>query len=171
MGGVNEVNQPGVLQGRHRLLNEVLVVRDHRVAVGGLIARRDQGVQREGVLLRRRQLLLDEAADHPSFLEAQAHAQIIRLAHKWSLSDDSSLCCRCGHRRERSNCEKHVDRASDCLELVPDWSGGKAGINKRAAAFANSSTTTRLGTYGCSPVSATATLMQANAPATSYAQK
>jgi len=71
------MNEPGVLQSRQRLLHQPVAEADDRIPVGGLIARREKGVEREGVLLRRCQLLLDERADHPSLLEVQAHGLII----------------------------------------------------------------------------------------------
>jgi len=41
-------------------LDKALVVIDDRVAVGGLVAGGDEGIECEWVLVRRRQLLLDE---------------------------------------------------------------------------------------------------------------
>ncbi len=77
--GIDEADEPIVLQRGQCPLHGAAVVGDNRVAVRGLVAGRYQRVEAQRVLLWRRQLLFDEAADHPPLLEAQAHKAIIRV--------------------------------------------------------------------------------------------
>ena len=53
-----------------------LVVVHHRVAVGRLVARQPQRVERERVLVRRRALLLDQARDHPDLDCVRFHGRV-----------------------------------------------------------------------------------------------
>ncbi len=74
---MHETHEAGVLEARQRLGHRAFFESDDRIPVRRLVARRQESVEGEGILLRRRQLLLDEAADHPSLLEVQAHPLII----------------------------------------------------------------------------------------------
>src|SRR5260370_10086578 len=62
-----------VLEAQHRRLDRAFVVGDHWEAIGRLVARRDQGIEGERVLLRCRQLLLDQGPDHPQLFGSELH--------------------------------------------------------------------------------------------------
>ena len=63
-------------QSGQRRLYRILVVRDHRLAVGFLVASVHQRVQRERVILGRRDLFFHEGAQHPrlNVVQLDAHA-------------------------------------------------------------------------------------------------
>ena len=61
-----------------RLVDLRLGVLDDRVAVGRLVAREAQGVEREWVLVGRRPLLLEEAAEHPKLDGIGVHERSVR---------------------------------------------------------------------------------------------
>ena len=60
-----EVLLPQVVQGAG---HHVLVIADHRLPVGGLVAGQGQRVEGEGILLRSRRFLLDQAAEDAHLL-------------------------------------------------------------------------------------------------------
>ena len=82
--GIDEADESCFLERRERPLHQSAVVADHRVAVRGLVAGRHKRVEAEWVLLGRRQLLFDEAADHPSLFQAQAHGPILGSLPLWT---------------------------------------------------------------------------------------
>ena len=68
----------------------VLAEVDDRVAVGGLVGRRDQRVQGERVLLGRGELLLHQAPEHSSRFGGKGHARtVVRRprADPWECGD------------------------------------------------------------------------------------
>src|SRR4051812_2167416 len=71
---VHGPEQVALAQTADRETHRGHVVRDDGVAAGGLVAGGEQCVLGEGVLLRRRQLLLDQAAEDTSFLSRELHA-------------------------------------------------------------------------------------------------
>ncbi len=72
--GQHEAHQLLVLQLVERRQDRRLVVAHDRLPVRGLVAGRLEGVDREGVLLRRGQTLLDERAQDAGTFRAQLHA-------------------------------------------------------------------------------------------------
>ena len=70
---VDEAKEASLFERGQRQLDRRLVVGDHWVTVGRLVARQDQGIQREWVVLGRCQLLLRQAADHPCLDLIQFH--------------------------------------------------------------------------------------------------
>ena len=73
VGGVVETYKPSGFERRQGGMDGGLVVFHHGVPVGGLVARQQESVDRQGVLLGGRQVFLDEAPDHTPFLWAQSH--------------------------------------------------------------------------------------------------
>jgi hypothetical protein len=72
-GPVHGAQQPGFAQAADGKTDRGDVVLHHRIPAGGLVAGREQRVVRQRVLLRGRQLLLDEAAEDASLLCGELH--------------------------------------------------------------------------------------------------
>ncbi len=73
MAGVDEAKKAGFFQGGERLLHAPFVIRNDRVAIRRLVARQDQCVEGQRILLGSRELLLRQTADHPGFDWIQFH--------------------------------------------------------------------------------------------------
>ena len=67
VGGVDEPDEAEVTQAIEGPFHRGAVVGDHGVTVRALIARCDECIQREWVVLRGGELLLDQAPQHPGF--------------------------------------------------------------------------------------------------------
>lgn len=65
-------------QTLERLVDLRFGIGDDGIAVGGLVAREAQGIEREGILVRRCPLLLEEAAEDPQFDRIGIHGGSVR---------------------------------------------------------------------------------------------
>ncbi len=80
--GLDEPDELAVTEASQRVDDRRLVIGDHRVAAGGLVAGGPEGVEREGVRVGHRALLLQESSQHP-LLDRIQHREI---RHPLSLS-------------------------------------------------------------------------------------
>ena len=74
---VDEADQPGGLERRHRVVDGALVKFDYRLPVGGLVTGEQEGIGRQRVLLGRRQLFFNKAPDNPAFFLGEQHREIL----------------------------------------------------------------------------------------------
>ena len=81
-GGLDEPDEFAVAEASQPIDDRRLVIGDHRVTAGGLVAGRPEGVEREGVGVGHRPLLLQESSQHP-LLDRVQHGEI---RHPFSLS-------------------------------------------------------------------------------------
>src|SRR5438270_10592145 len=86
-----------ILEAQHRRLHRPFVVGDDGEAVRRLVTRGDQGVDGERVLLRRRQLLLDQGPDHPQLFVSELHGA--GTYSYWRFSTTSTWAVRQAGRR------------------------------------------------------------------------
>ena len=71
-GAAGQAGEAAALQTVQRVADDRVVVVDHRVAVGGLVARQPQRVERQRIGVGGRALLLQQAAEHPDLAGAQS---------------------------------------------------------------------------------------------------
>ncbi len=79
--GVYETDQPRRLERSQGIVDRALVVFQDGVTIRGLVTGEHEGVHRQGVLLRRRELLFDEAPGHPPLFLAEPHRAILLGEH------------------------------------------------------------------------------------------
>jgi hypothetical protein len=72
-GAAGHTGEPATLETVQRIADDRVVVVDHRIPVGGLVARQPQRVERQRVGIGGRSLLLQQAAEHSRLRGGQVH--------------------------------------------------------------------------------------------------